>query len=269
MFGIKKKENPKIKNENDNLKNETDENSESKDIITEEIESNDIKSDEMEKEKLMDDDEIEEKMRKGFIRARIIFEIIGKPKEHIEETLKKYIEEIKSKSDVLIISKEFASGKEIENSLFATFCEIDLLVEKIEILTDFCYSYLPASIEIIEPENMEMTNVKFSNIFNDLLLRLHEVSMELKKVIGHQKFAEGNNVKLIYNLVLLSLKNGKKTLKEIQEDTNVNEDDLIKFLNELVSMNYIKKEDEYYSANVVVGKNKKEISENKAEENNG
>lgn len=201
----------------------------------------------------MKDYEIEEKVEKGYIRVNIIFELVGKPKEHIETTLKKYLEEVESKEeDAIVVSKDFSDAKELDNGLFSVFCESDILVKNLETLTNFCYTYMPASIEITEPENMKYTNQNFSDMFNDLLFRLHEVSMELKKTIGKEKFAHDNSVKLIYNLVLLSLKQGEKDIEQIFEDTRINKDELEKFLESLISMKRIgKKDNGKYYANVV------------------
>jgi len=206
----------------------------------------------------MEDYEIEERIEQGYIRTIIIFELVGKPKEHIENTLKKYIEEIESKEEAIFISKDFSDATKLENGLFSAFCETDLLVKDLGVLTNFCYTYMPASIEIVEPDDLKLKNKDFSDMFNDLLFRLHEVSMELKKMIGKEKFAHNNSVKLIYNLVLLSLKNGEKTFEEIYEDTKIHKDDLTKFLKDLTEMNKIGLNGEKYFANVVTKDEKRD-----------
>ncbi|MBN2880971.1 hypothetical protein JXM83_02865 [Candidatus Woesearchaeota archaeon] len=206
------------------------------------------------------EEKIQEKIEKGYLKSRIMFELVGKPKEHIENTLKKYLEDIETKEeDSVILSTEFGEAQEIEGGLFSTYCDAEVLVQNPSVLASFCYEYMPASIEIEEPTEMRITNQDYSNTFNDLLFRLHEVSLELKKNIGKLKFAENNTVKLIYNLVILSLKKEAKSIDEIYEDTMVDKAELEKFLERLVEMKRIvKQEDGKFFANVVSEKKKNE-----------
>ena len=194
----------------------------------------------------MSDEIIESKLGKGFIRARILFVMIGKPKEHIEATMKNYIGEIEITDETVMISKTFAPVNDLEDGMFSTFCEIDILVKDLETLIGFCYTYMPASIEITEPEHINYRNTDFNTMFNDLLLRLHEVSIELKKSLAKIQFAEDNTGKLVFNLIVLSLKPKAKTLDEIYEDTKINKDDIAKFLEQMIQMGAVLKKGDLY-----------------------
>lgn len=232
MFGIKKKDTKEEKKKKE---------IEIKDADEEESEESMENS-----ENLVSDDVIETKLNKGFIRARILFEMIGKPKEHIETTMKSYINEIEITNDVVMVSKSFAPVNDLEDGMFSTFCEIDLLVKNVEMLIGFCYTYMPASIELTEPEHINFKNTDFNVMFNDLLLRLHEVSMELKKTLGKIQFAEDNTGKLVFNLIVLSLKAKPKTLDEIYEDTKINKEDIEKFLEHMIKMGAVLKKGDHY-----------------------
>ena len=45
---------------------------------------------------------------KTHIRCKIIIEVLGKPKEHVEKALNMYVEKINNDSDLIILNKEFA-----------------------------------------------------------------------------------------------------------------------------------------------------------------
>ena len=45
-----------------------------------------------------------------YIRCRIILETLGKPKEHIEKTLKSFVETIKKNQDYMVLKEEFAEA---------------------------------------------------------------------------------------------------------------------------------------------------------------
>ena len=56
----------------------------------------------------------EEKLIAGetHIRCRIIIEILGKPKEHVEKTLKMYVDKIKGDSNLIILNSDFSEAIE-------------------------------------------------------------------------------------------------------------------------------------------------------------
>jgi len=54
----------------------------------------------------MDKSEIKEKMEKGWFKARVIFEIIGNPKDYIEKAIHIVVDKIKEGSDIEFLSTE-------------------------------------------------------------------------------------------------------------------------------------------------------------------
>ena len=89
------------------------------------------------------------------IRCRIIIEILGKPKEHVEKTLRIYVDKIKNDSDLVILNSEFSEAAEKEK-LWATFVELDMIIKGIPKLIAFCFDYMPSSVEITKPEEFVM-----------------------------------------------------------------------------------------------------------------
>ena len=114
--------------------------------------------------------DIQEKLEKGYIHVKFIIEMGGKPKEHVEDTLKKYIEKIKQHEDYTVLKSDFAEAKEMKDQkgVFLAFTDMELLAKDPRALTGFCFDYMPSSIEIIAPEELKISSAHFSYIMNDL-----------------------------------------------------------------------------------------------------
>ena len=72
----------------------------------------------------MEQREINEYLEKGYIHVRAIVEVVGKPKEYVEDAINKHLEKIRKK--FIIIFEDTAKASE-EESFFSTFSEIELL----------------------------------------------------------------------------------------------------------------------------------------------
>jgi len=117
------------------------------------------------------------------IKARVIIEVVGSPKAHVEETLNKLIETIKSDSELVIEKKEVFEAVEVpELKLFSAFVEADIKFVNIEKLIGFCFDYTPTSIEVIEPMTF-MLDARFLNcMLNDVVTKLHKYTMLIRNL---------------------------------------------------------------------------------------
>ena len=61
--------------------------------------------------------EAEKQGEHAHIRCRIIIEVLGKPKEHVENAIKDYIEHIKEDSELVVLNEEYSETKEIEKTI--------------------------------------------------------------------------------------------------------------------------------------------------------
>jgi hypothetical protein len=115
-----------------------------------------------------------DKETKG-ISVVFVLEMIGRPAEHLTESMNNIIDDIKKEKGVEIISsnvKEPVELKENKN-FFSTFSEIELEVKEISTLLILIFKYMPAHVEIIEPELIALTNNGWGDILNELARRLH------------------------------------------------------------------------------------------------
>ena len=107
------------------------------------------------------------------ITASFIIEMLGRPAEHVDETMEKLIEGLGKENGVKVINKTIHEAKELEikkeekskneknkedvqirQKLFTSFAEVEAEFEKIEYLMMTAFKYMPANIEIISPSNV-------------------------------------------------------------------------------------------------------------------
>lgn len=113
------------------------------------------------------------------IKARIIIEIAGFPKEHIEEVLKKIVQKIKTEKKVL---KYQIFEAEQHEKLYSTFTEMEIEFKNLEELSAFCFDYMPSSIEILSPLELKLLAKDYENMFNDIMAKLHQYDMTIKNL---------------------------------------------------------------------------------------
>ncbi|MEK6868162.1 MAG: hypothetical protein AABX98_05055 [Nanoarchaeota archaeon] len=184
---------------------------------------------------------------KNQIKARVIIEMLGAPKEHIEETLKLYIEKIKTQEkDIVVRNIEYGDPKEVD-TLFSVFAELELDFTNMKTLTYFCFDYMPSSIEVFEPSEFSYTANDYTDFLNDLQARLHKFDMLIKNLSAENKVIKKNGLTLARNTVLACVESGPKTLLEISKRSGMPEEHIKKFVNILVKEEKIKEKDGKYS----------------------
>ncbi|MBI2541990.1 hypothetical protein HYV80_04740 [Candidatus Woesearchaeota archaeon] len=180
------------------------------------------------------------------IRCRAIIEVLGKPKEHVENAIKEYIEHIKQDSELVILNEEYSDAEE-HGSLWSKFVEIELVVKGTKKLIAFCFEYMPSSLEILKPEHLVMTNPELSSFLNDLQARLHDVDMVVKKLKAENDFLRLNMNAILHNSILICLKVSRLSIEQISQITGVDKKEIEIFVEKMLKENKIKKEDELYT----------------------
>ena len=183
---------------------------------------------------------------KTHLRCKIIIEVLGKPKEHVEKALKMYVDKIKQDSDLIILNEEFADAKEKEG-LWATFTELEMVVKGIRKLIAFCFDYMPSSIQILKPESYSLDRSMIEDFVNDLQARLHDVDMIVKKQKNENEFLKKNMNTTVKDLILISLLYGNLDKEKLSKVTGIKSDELQIFLDKMVKDNRIKEENGSYS----------------------
>lgn len=164
--------------------------------------------------------EITEKIEAGWLEVRAIIELLGKPKEHIEETMSLLIEKLKTEPNMQITNIHIEETFEQEG-MYATFAEIEVIVKKLDHLTGFCFDYMPSSIEIVRPARFEFPVKLLNDLYNDVQMRLHNTDMTLKNTRGQNVILQQNFDAILKNLIIMALRTGDKTFDELSQATGV------------------------------------------------
>lgn len=150
------------------------------------------------------------------INVIITIEMMGKPPEHLKDTISKFIEGMNAEKGVKILGKKIYEVKKIENSeLFSTFAEVELELDDIYQLFMIIFTYMPSHIDIIKPEELKMKNSDLNVLCNELTRRLHEYDSVAKTIIFEKKILESQLTKKNTEKKSKRIKASKKEEKEI------------------------------------------------------
>lgn len=181
-------------------------------------------------------------------RASAIVEIVGKPKEHVESTMSLYLEKMKKEKDIRVLIADVSEPEE-KNGYFSIFAEIELLAKTPSRIVDYCFDYMPSSIELLEPEKIRFNSHEFSNFFNDLQARLHQLDMLVKKLRAENRVLNQNAHFILRNNILLALRENDKELGAIAKNIGLPDEKAKLFLDALVKQGFIKENKNKYSLN--------------------
>ena len=180
----------------------------------------------------MDNKKIKEKLSEGYLHIRAIIEIVGKPKKYVEDTINDYLKKIKEDYDIV---NEHLETTEPQDDLFSAFAELEIMMKNSNALLSFCFDFMPSSIEILEPEQINVKNTDLSSFLNDLQTRVHGLNTGLLQEKQQSKFYIKNTAVLLRNFLVVLLSSRAMSLKEIQPFLGVKENDIEKVLQVLIN----------------------------------
>ncbi|PIN70710.1 hypothetical protein COV93_00430 [Candidatus Woesearchaeota archaeon CG11_big_fil_rev_8_21_14_0_20_43_8] len=168
--------------------------------------------------------DINDKLEKGAVLARLVVELLGKPKEHINETLRLVVQRMKDEEDIHLIKEEVYEAEFRDDSqMFSAFVELEVLAENIPSLIGLCFFYMPSSIEIVEPSHIHLQCSDITDLFNDLMGKLHKLDMTTKNLRAENdshKIAMGKLLKSSIKAIVEK----ERTAKEVADILTIPED---------------------------------------------
>jgi len=115
------------------------------------------------------------------LTVRMVLEVLGTPKEHVEKTIKQIMERFREEEGIKVISSKAYEAEKIK-AFWSTFCDLEFQVESIERLMDVCFNYMPSSLEIMDPSEINIKINQMNNFLNDLMSKLHGYDMIIKDI---------------------------------------------------------------------------------------
>ena len=183
---------------------------------------------------------------KGYLRLSILFEVVGNPKEHVGNMLKKVMEGVKSNKGVIVFKEEYGDPEEAGEGLWGTFCDVELLVKNIDLISWIAFNFSPASIEVTAPKKIELSDKKLNSFFGEVLSSLHQNNMNLMKVKSESKDVLLNFNRLARNAILLSLKDKASSPLDVARDVGIDDASVAKFLDAMVKEKTVEKQGDKY-----------------------
>lgn len=169
------------------------------------------------------------------ILFRAVVEVLGKPKEHVDSTLKGYLKKLKENSKYEVLKEDLAELKQHEESeLWMAFAELEIKTSGVTEIIDFCFDYMPSLIEIIEPEELQLDSLVVSSFLNDLQAKLHGVDMLAKQMKIENQLTNQSLARLLSNYITLLLRDHNLSSEQLSKLTGMNIDILEDYLDKMI-----------------------------------
>lgn len=169
------------------------------------------------------------------ILFRAVVEVLGKPKEHVDSTLKGYLKKLRENSKYEVLKEDLAELKQHEESeLWMAFAELEIKTSGVADIIDFCFDYMPSLIEIIEPEELQLDSLTISSFLNDMQAKLHGVDMLAKQMKIENQLTNQSLAKLLHNFILILLRDHNLSSEQLSRLTGMNIDILEDYLDKMI-----------------------------------
>lgn len=122
------------------------------------------------------------------IHSILIVDVMGAPKEYLNETLQKIIDAIKAEKGVKVLEGHINEPQEIKEKkdFYTNFAEIEVETDSILTLSMLMFKYMPAHLEVLFPEDLNVKNHTLNEVLNELVRRLHGYD-NLARIFQYEK----------------------------------------------------------------------------------
>jgi hypothetical protein len=139
------------------------------------------------------------------IRTLFIFEILGKPAEHIKDSLDKIINQLSEQKGLEVVRRVVHEPKLIEDDgksdskleklenenyvkqgMYSTFAEVEVETDNINLIMAIVLNMLPSHVEILQPTEFSLNNAELSGLMSELTVKMHKYD-EITKVLMLEK----------------------------------------------------------------------------------
>lgn len=135
------------------------------------------------------------------INAIFVIEVLGRPPEHLVETLENLTKQIGEEKGVKVVNKTINPPvlMKDQKEFYTSFAEIEVELEEIINLVILMFKYMPSNVEIISPQNISLPNASWNDILNELTRRLHGYD-EIARIMQNEKMILESKLKELINV---------------------------------------------------------------------
>ncbi|MBI2674957.1 MAG: hypothetical protein HYX24_00740 [Candidatus Aenigmarchaeota archaeon] len=128
----------------------------------------------------MKEDKAKGYMKAGGIRSWMMIEVLAVTESAARQALENHLKNMEREKGIIIVKKEFRKPVEVSNPLqniekgYSHIVELEAVAKNYETLINIVMNYAPSSIEILEPEKLEMDIGEAQGILNSIADMMHK-----------------------------------------------------------------------------------------------
>jgi len=121
------------------------------------------------------------------ITAIMIIEVAGRPPQYLIDSMKAHVDKLNHIKGVSLVRSRISEPAvvESEKDLHTCFAEVEVQTDGLAKLMDLMFDFMPSSVEIIEPVDLQLNCQEATMFMNDLSGRLHKYD-EVTKIMQMQ-----------------------------------------------------------------------------------
>lgn len=125
-------------------------------------------------------EESDEKVKEGWIRAWMIFEVLAVNEETTKSSLETLMNKLDRDARVKMYNKSFGEIKRVEKPMpnielgYSLTCEVELISKKFDNLAQIVTEYGPSAIELLEPSKISIDVGEAQAILNSISKVMHD-----------------------------------------------------------------------------------------------
>lgn len=146
------------------------------------------------------------------LKANMIIEIMGRPPKYVSEALNTLVVKLGSEKGVSLLNKKYHDPQKVEKSktLYATFAEIEVELDSLEMLFNILMTYSPSNIEVYEPDNFKLKSHELNEFANYVVARMHKYDISVKQALQQRDILVREVQKLRSGVVEITDSTGQK-----------------------------------------------------------
>lgn len=123
------------------------------------------------------------------VKAKLIIEIMGRPAEHLFKALNELVDKLGTEKGISFINKSLNEPKAIEKApgFFTSFADLEMEFDSLNHFFNIVFNYMPAHVEIYEPEKFKVEAFSLNEIANYIVSRLHRNEGIMKTLMGERE----------------------------------------------------------------------------------
>ncbi len=128
--------------------------------------------------------------KKQKIKVRIFIELMGWPKETLNDTLKKIVDTIKKKWTVY--KEDYSEPEKMGEKMFSSYVEFEAEFSDLKELFTVVLNYGPTVVEIIEPTEVYISGSDMQDIMADISSKINMLDRNIKILSARIKQTQGS-----------------------------------------------------------------------------